>query len=300
MIKLNRVEIQNYRQYKKINLNFESKKGLFLFIGKNGRGKSNFLNAICWCLYGDEPFKEPEDKAIILNDDVSKEGKKYIEIFVKIEIITDDKTYLFHRSIYQNSDGDTQAEAFNVSTRNNDQQDSKIAENPEFIVKKILPKKIRKFFLFDGEAVQKLFEGDYAPNLKESIYEVSDIELLRVSLDHVTATENPISKRAYRDDPKASSLEEKKTELINLVKEKSIEHSKLENSTKELQKNIDRLRVKQEEYRKYKNLFERRTELKNRDKEIRNSINSNRPFPETMKEYYQAQLDHLNKQLEND
>ena len=33
-------------------------------------------------------------------------------------------------------------------------------------------------------------------------------------------------------------------------------------------------------------------------REIINAINSNKPFPETMKEYYQAQLDQLNKQLE--
>jgi AAA15 family ATPase/GTPase len=45
---IKRIKISNYRQYEDIDLKFPEEKRILLFVGKNGTGKSNFLNAINW------------------------------------------------------------------------------------------------------------------------------------------------------------------------------------------------------------------------------------------------------------
>ena len=56
-MRISSVEIINFRQYKELKLDFP-KNGthdLHVICADNGVGKTNILNAISWCLYGDEP-----------------------------------------------------------------------------------------------------------------------------------------------------------------------------------------------------------------------------------------------------
>ena len=62
MISIDRIEIKNFRQYRNVELSFDKNTGSYFFVGKNGIGKSNFMNAICWCLYGRIPFRSDSDK----------------------------------------------------------------------------------------------------------------------------------------------------------------------------------------------------------------------------------------------
>ena len=53
-MRIERVSIKNFRQYKNVVFEFD-KKGqcdLHIILGNNGIGKTNLLNAISWCLYG--------------------------------------------------------------------------------------------------------------------------------------------------------------------------------------------------------------------------------------------------------
>ena len=52
--KISSIEITNFRQYEgtqEVNLKFDKTKNVSIIIGNNGAGKSNFLNAITWCLF---------------------------------------------------------------------------------------------------------------------------------------------------------------------------------------------------------------------------------------------------------
>ena len=96
-IKLLSVEIENYRQYYGHHkIEFTSREdGFTVIFGYNGEGKSNFLNAINWCLYKDEPHgmgdeiteHQNDNKALpIINSRCIKEKKEETRADVKVDI----------------------------------------------------------------------------------------------------------------------------------------------------------------------------------------------------------------------
>lgn len=56
-MRIESIEIKNFRQYQNVVFNFPKKHGvgdIHIILGENGEGKTNILNAITWCLYGEE------------------------------------------------------------------------------------------------------------------------------------------------------------------------------------------------------------------------------------------------------
>ena len=56
-MRIESIEISNFRQYQKLQLKFCKLPGhgdLHIILAKNGVGKTNVLNAITWCLYNSE------------------------------------------------------------------------------------------------------------------------------------------------------------------------------------------------------------------------------------------------------
>ena len=66
MMRINSVKMHNFRQYKDLELSFPKKKDcdLHFILAENGIGKTTLLNAINWCLYGDEPHIGMKSKAL--------------------------------------------------------------------------------------------------------------------------------------------------------------------------------------------------------------------------------------------
>ncbi len=206
MLGIKRITIKNFRQFQNINLQFDSKQGVFLFIGKNGMGKSNFLNAICWCLYEKQPFKFHDEEKGLLNESALIQNKDK-EVKVSIEIEQDDKRFFFQRSIKNN-----ESPVFTVMIKNGENWDP--YESPSLILNNFLPESVSRFFFFDGEAVQNLFKGDYADNLKEGIMKVSNVELLDKSIEHLERMESDYRKSLSKDLPETSILNSQLNKLI--------------------------------------------------------------------------------------
>lgn len=255
MLSINRIIIKNFRQYKDINLAFSSKKGLFLFIGKNGMGKSNFLNAICWCLYGKQPFKFHDEDKKLLNEEASHRNN-WDETSVSLEVSMDDRTFLFKRS-----QRESQESKFIVMIKQD--EDWNTVPNPTIIVNSFLPESVRKFFLFDGEAVQNLYKGDYSRNLKSGVWRVSNVELLDRASENLHKTWEDLRRIISRDDPSTISLE---SELLDLEKQKVILSNNLITKQSELTKLKEEkaeLSDRLKQYSKYKTLQEKRILLEN-------------------------------------
>lgn len=255
MISIKRITIHNFRQYKDVDLSFNDKHGLYLFIGKNGMGKSNFLNAVCWCLYKTQPFKFSDEEKKLLNEEVEKKNTPYEEVGVEIEIEMEDRVFLFKRTWRETWDDSK----FVVMIK--DKEDWTEVNDPTLIRNSFLPETISQFFLFDGEAVQNLYKGDYSENLKEGIERVSDVALIDSAYDHISKTYEEIRKRVSRENPVTSNLEDELSKLEQ--NEKSLGSQIL--SDTELVKNLKEQTIKLngqlEKYNKYSDFQDDKKQL---------------------------------------
>lgn len=231
MIKINRIKLLNFRQHRNVEITFDDDKGIYLFIGKNGMGKSNFLNAICWCLYNDLPFKSHEDKessAGIFNEEaIAESDTKVIRAEVELEVIINREKYLFRRVLDNLPVGNTQTEFTVLREKDGGWQ---IIPNPTYHIDSFLPESMRQFFLFDGEGVKNLFGGDYSTNLKSSIWKVSNIDLLTTTIEHLNTVAGEIRKTLSQQLPELGVV----TDVINDINKSIVEkNEKLNNITSE-------------------------------------------------------------------
>ena len=104
MISIDRIQIHNFRQYKEVELSFPDKTGNYFFVGENGIGKSNFMNAICWCLYGKILFTSDRSSDGSVHNIVNKESINAGDntVFVKIDATIGGRYFQIKRSSNSN------------------------------------------------------------------------------------------------------------------------------------------------------------------------------------------------------
>jgi len=191
-MRIEKIALNNYRQFKKIeislDLNKKQSNNLHVIIGTNGTGKTNILNAINWCLYGDEPHLSKDSQLLpIINlkcIENAMDGKSE-KVTSEIWASTDDgKMIVFRRygiySIYK-EDHKVVSQSTNFEIEIADENgDSGFLEEDKAIpfVDRILPKRIREFFFFDGERLDKYFKEATGQNIRNAIFDIAQIDLL--------------------------------------------------------------------------------------------------------------------------
>lgn len=171
------IEFNNFRIYKgknRICLTPEDGKNIIVVSGNNGFGKTTFLMALVWCLYGkqmekvDELYKrEIAEKGGYgryignsLNYQAEKEGETRFSVSVTFSDVVIPDTACTEITItrsYDNATGvDEELDIF-IDGRSNDlfvgSKEEKLKEEEIFIRDYILPIEIAKFFFFDAEKI---------------------------------------------------------------------------------------------------------------------------------------------------
>jgi len=225
------IYISNYRQYQEIHLDFPKNKehDLHVIIAQNGIGKTNLLNAINWCLYGDEPHLGDAGKSLPkFNLEAKKQnlsnGITKAEIVVKI-IAEDEKQHLeFSRSLLVKLDDYYEYEPdFRVSitppTGDTVINGNKEAED---CVDRYMPKKIRQYFYFDGEQLHNYFTGDNNTNIKETIHAISQVDIVTRVKERLTKIISDKAKGPGKGDEELDRVNKDISEYENKINE--IEH----------------------------------------------------------------------------
>ena len=241
-MKFIKIELTNYRPYRgraSIKLDASNKhKGFYVILGKNGTGKTSILNAIHWCLYGEEAERK---SGSLMNNSIAAQMSAGDVREVRVDLYIQDEDgeiyWLCRSKSYQKSKdgsllGMSDKLKVSVSKRNGGGFTDTWAEP---VIASIIPEGIKRFFIFNGEELKSFFGLNGPKEVYGSVLDVSQIDLLVKTLSHLSAV-NADEARDVTENPEADTLskqlESKTTEIAQQTdkiqkKSKEIEESKV-------------------------------------------------------------------------
>jgi DNA sulfur modification protein DndD len=185
-MRIESIEIINFRQYRKEKFVFpqiKGKKDIHVIIGENGEGKSNILNALTWCLYGEELHLGDKNTAINkinsqyvqeLRARSQKNGEAKVTVVISIEDggkITFMRTALYN--ITQSNVIETKQDVIAIANANGG---DKIIDNKadyDMYISRYVPKEINEYIFFDGELMDQYFKSDKRGNIESGIKDLT-------------------------------------------------------------------------------------------------------------------------------
>ncbi|MCQ2260847.1 MAG: AAA family ATPase [Bacteroidales bacterium] len=190
-MRIESIKIHNFRQYRDAEILFDRKDDspdLHIILGNNGTGKTNVLNAITWCVYGEEfhlgDKNSAQDRinscAVV---DCRRRGDTHCDVKVTISISTgEDQNLVEFTRVEKYSitecDSFSYSEKFCVGTYNPNKEWIIIdnEEETQLYVSKYLPETINEYIFFDGEHLEHYFKD--RNNVQVGIKELSQANLL--------------------------------------------------------------------------------------------------------------------------
>lgn len=226
-MRLESVEIYNYRQYRNVKFEFSAKNehDIHIILGNNGMGKTNLLNAISWCLYGKESHLSIENRAkkkvnTLALQEAIQQGKDKCMVKVCVKISVDSKQINFERSqeFKATKEPFEYKPSFVVTliSPNGNQVLTDIEEIGNMI-KQYLPEEISEYFFFDGEQLDKYFISNQGEKIHQAIYNISQVNLLDSMNDRLGKVIHGFQREAGGKNTGINELNAKKEQAEELV-----------------------------------------------------------------------------------
>ena len=237
--------MENYRPYRKpFEINFaygdqaHDGKNLTIIVGGNDFGKTNFLNAISWCIYGEEPYKESTKK--IYNQSAAKDlpvGRK-LEVYVEVIMENNEgDDILLRRSqkYKKGSNGRLRRVSDPIFVINNlsDKDNYKIMDCDSFR-KTNFPDGLQQYFLFDGERLLEWLKTD-SGSLKKAVEKLSHFDLITKVKENVDKQLSNLTDDLEDLNYKKGETKKKQLQLKDNIQQDEDELKKVKNSIKSLE-----------------------------------------------------------------
>lgn len=221
--------LKNYRTYQgPEEIEFATgSNNITIIKGNNEVGKTTIMNAVTWCLYGEEFYKSDGNEKIWSRstvNDLSNGEEDTVNVILTMQD-PKGKEVKFIRSLlfYKNDNGECRkdSEDYEILV-----DDIPITFQSTYI-RKHLPKNIKEYFLFDGEQLESYFKEDNK-NIKKSVYQLSQLDLLEKSITHLKNCETDYGKQLSTLNPMLSRLQIKERNLDDNIEKnkKSIDEIK--------------------------------------------------------------------------
>ena len=212
------IKVSNYRQYRDIFFEFKksTENDIHIIIASNGVGKTNILNSVNWCLYGDEPHTSgtsnlAKDKLPLCNLQALSEAKEneeeLCEVSVEIVASEEKKSFIILRKAMVNTRTKITIgkDVFQI-TETTESGDTTIhsSEESKEIVDRYLPKKIREYFYVDGERLLNYFniDANKISHIRDSIYEIAQVNVVNEVEKHLKDFEKKYKKYELHPQPR--------------------------------------------------------------------------------------------------
>ena len=185
-MRIESIEIQNFRQYRKEKFVFpkiNGKKDIHVIIGENGEGKTNILNALTWCLYGEELHLGDKNTAICninsqyvqeLRNHSQKNGEAKVTVVMSIE--EGGKITFMRTASYSIAKSNVIEIKQDVVAMTNTTGGHKIVDKKDdyqMYVSRYVPKEINEYIFFDGELMDQYFKSDKRGNIESGIKDLT-------------------------------------------------------------------------------------------------------------------------------
>lgn len=273
-LKIKSIELKNFRPYEDVTIEFsQDKKKTFTIIeGNNSAGKTSLINAMYWCLYGQEQFLNVGEGKPIPNQNILNgiDVGDACESSVKITI-NDDKgpKYIISRTLECRRINDDKTKKQDIDAAGQidtgfstfvsqlfEQRDSSGNWDPtddpiRFIdrVTKFLPEKLSSFVIFNGEILDSFFKTENAEKIKDGIEKVSGLPITEKSIEHWETLAKQYSRKAAKSSGNTATLlqdklDNKEKTLQKISKEVGI----LDKNMIEFRENAKQLAIESEKY----------------------------------------------------
>lgn len=258
------IQLTNYRQYRDLELTFyQGEHDLQVIVADNGVGKTNLLNAFTWCLYGEEPHlgtsRKDAGKQKIepkLNKEViaeyANQGLRVADVRVQIEIEdgsgADAKLIRVVRSVpfailadgsFREKSAEEQLTVAIIRSQGADYPLE--GEGAQEYLNKVLPASIRRYFFFDGEQLNSYFRTSEGDRIKEAVYSISRIDLIKTMiqrLDSVVKSQRRAAANMSTDTSRLEKMLANKEQTLagalKFVDEKKVEIEELQQKITEI------------------------------------------------------------------
>lgn len=231
MIRIKQIDFQNYRIAGTFSLSFkDTDNGYHMhgIIASNGTGKTTILNAITWCLYGEEYQLKDADTALpIINSKKLHDMKKdeSADVVVKLTITDEDKEIVYerrHRIIKTEDDNgvpvpipEPRSEFVVTESDLSTAESTKSFRNEEaeYRVAEYFENKIHDFFFFDGERLGELFTVSKANSIQSSVEAIAQISLLDTVTRNAGEISDKYSRKVSKGHPNVKKLEKERDKI---------------------------------------------------------------------------------------
>lgn len=234
---LNKVRIQNYRQFRDVEIDFahNDDKNITMILGGNGTGKTNLLNAISWCLYGREIHDFGDSSSGFCNKKCENLALIGDEISVRVELEFSDgeDIFIFNRVLgfFKKSDGLIRNHFLDKFEMKIKEGNDIISNNPYYTIESKIPKDIEDYFLFDETRLNEYFDPFRLKSLKDAIFSLTQINLVENVNSNIQKVKANYINQQKNISPKLGRVNEKINDLENAIR---ISKEKLEQANNDI------------------------------------------------------------------
>lgn len=243
--------MKNFRAYggpKEISfdLSLDPKRCITIIHGEIGLGKTTILDAIYWCLYGEERSKKGTSQAgeglvntnTIEKMKVGEKNETYVEIILHDQ---DGIRFKIKREILYSKDSETpevrfepiakalvpvgftfrSSSEFHYLNPKGRDIDWEISTKPDVVnekIEKIFPKILSSYFLFDAELLNDFFLAEADEHVKNGIEKISGLPTLESARDHLKKVSTEMDRQIADSDvstkPLADEMKQYEDEIL--------------------------------------------------------------------------------------
>lgn len=258
-MRIKQIEFENFRNFKeKGRIDCSTDGRITIIYGHNGDGKTTLHQLFQWIFYGEVHFNNTTSD-ILYNLSYAKEQKPYSEFVVRgtIDFIDIGDEYSVTRTaFYKKGASEISKYKEELDVLHCVGDDWRPMDQPQEVINRLIPRGLSEYFFFDGEGMiadLKTKGRDSAKKLKQSLYTMFDLDVIDNAIKHIGNDESKttvlgtlylskgevITNSDISDiHAKVQSVESKKENIEESIKEKNKQKRELENLINDLSEKI--------------------------------------------------------------